>query len=100
MFIDLNCFLNVVHGPLHLREPSVRFARSHLREPSVRFARSHLDESERIGHLAHEDGASCSIIQCLSSKNSYEKNPFNSGYFFKSFIEISSMIEEKNIPFT
>ena len=98
----------MVHGPLHLREPSVRFARSHLREPSVRFARSHLDESERIGldeseqigHLAHEDGASCSIIQCLSSKNSYEKNPFNSGYFFKSFIEISSMIEEKNIPFT
>ena len=29
----------------------------HLREPSVRFARSHLwvDESERIGHLARED---------------------------------------------
>ena len=33
----------------------------HLREPSVRFARSHLpgvDESERIGHLASEDGES------------------------------------------
>ena len=43
---------------------SLRHIVCHLREPSVRFARSH-DESERIGHLAREDD---SVYTCNSRK--------------------------------